>query len=880
MGKGKEEAADAALRFASKLSADDVLDLVKSSELGLTQEEADARLRKHGLNVPTTQKPPTWWQLLYHSTATPFNILLAVLAVISAGVPPPQWSTFAILLVMIVISAALRFWQERKSQRKAIQLQQSSVTRVSALRQVLGKSAIVSVNVQELVPGDILCLNAGDVIPADCVLLESAGFAVAQSSLTGESEPQAKSTSPVEVSSREDTALFDLENILLMSTNAISGAAKACIVRTGDGTYLASIMKCLNQSPKANAFQKGMLRVSYTMIAFSLVLVLIVFAIQGATTRDWLQAIVFSISVGVGVVPEMLPAIVNANLARGAYVLSKQKAIVKRIDAIQNLGAMDILCSDKTGTLTQDEVAVYSAEDQHGQASTKVLSLAFANATHQAGKKNSMDAAIIKRGTQQELKTGAPVASIPFTFETRRSGLVLQTERDEDHLLIVKGAIEEMLGLCGYYADDARSSVLTEDVRRAIVQRCSDLNNNGLRILGVITATVDTLFTPSQTSIDELNQFFVFEGILTFLDPPKVDSADAIANLRDLGVETKVLTGDNLGVSLRVCQDVHLASPGQELQYVTGPELEAMDPEEFTSTVERCSVLAKLSPMQKAQVIAALQRRGHTVGMLGDGINDCVALRAADVGISVDTAQSVAKDCASVLLTLKELDIVVQGVQTGRITHGNTIKYIKMVLSSNFGNVLSILIASAWLPFEPMSSLQILLQNLLYDVSQLALPWDRMDAEFLAAPQTWQMRDLIRFVLVLGPTSSTIDMCTFLLNWFYYGIQSADDPVGVARFQTHWFLEGLLTQTIIVHLLRTAKVPVLQSRAAPPLVVSTTAIAVIGIVLPYLPGLSEALGFVRPADSFLGFLAAEIVLYCVLVQGVKMVYKKLFHKWL
>lgn len=869
------------------MAVEEAQSYLESGPNGLTEDEAAVRLNLVGANVLSTKKPPTWWQILLSVLPNPFNILLIFLAILSVATPPPNWSTFTILVVMIVISCSVRFWQEYRSGIAAVKLQCSVTTQVQGRRQVNMDGSVkpseVVLNVNALVPGDVVLLNPGDNVPADCLLLQASHLQITQSSLTGESEPQVKIGTTK--AAKSSPALFDIENLAFMGTNVISGTATALVVRTGDSVFIATIIKQLNKKRPVNSFQKGVRNVSFMMIGFMLVMVSIVLVINGEISHDWRSAALFSVSVAVGLVPEMLPAIVNANLARGAFTLSKKKAIVKRLDAIQNLGGITVLCSDKTGTLTRDEIALCRNEDCHGATNGRVFQLAYTNAHYQSGKKNSIDAAILRGHEIDEKRTptvlGEFVAEIPFNFEKRRSGAIIREGASGTLTLICKGAFEEMLALCSVIRYNGQLVGLKAAHKDSITQRAAELNNDGYRVVAVATKAISEVYLDDEENFEDLESRMVLEGLLAFLDPPKDDAAPSIAHLRELGVETKVLTGDNLGIALKVCRSMNMTGNVEEgIRAITGPELAELAGPEFHEAVQLCTIFAKLTPSQKGEVIMSLKAAGHAVGMLGDGINDCVALRFADVGISVDTGTNVAKDCADVILTEKALAIMVDCVTVGRLTHGNTIKYIKMVASSNFGNVFSVLIASAWLPFQPMTALQILVQNLLYDISQIAIPWDRMDEEFIQRPQRWKNRDLIRFIAVLGPTSSTIDMCTFSLNWFYYGIRSPNDPALVARFHTHWFLEGLLTQTIIVHLLRTAKIPVIQRRAAPVLVISTLLVMAVGLSLPYIPPIAHALGLVRPANSFLGFLAAEIALYCIEVQAVKMVYIKLFKTWL
>jgi Mg2+-importing ATPase len=865
------------------MSPGTAIEHLQASQNGLTSQEAAARLKVTGPNILSTKKPPTWWQLLLLVLPNPFNILLGLLAIISVATPPPQWSTFILLIIMIVISCVVRFWQEYRSTVAAIKLQAGVSTDVRVRRQIQEhQTEDIVIDEKTLVPGDILLVDPGDALPADCMVIETSNLSISQSSMTGESEPQRKGNALQH--KKTEGALFELENIVFMGTSVISGSGVALVLRTGDDAFLATIMKQLIKKRPLNAFQRGVRNVSYMMIAFMLVMVPIVLVTSGKITGNWGEAALFSVSVAVGLVPEMLPAIVNANLARGAFTLAKKKAIVKRLDSIQNMGSMSVLCSDKTGTLTKDEIALCHHVDPAGNEEYMIFKLAYANAINQSGKKNSIDTAILKHiGVKEiDVNLGQKVGEIPFNFESRRSSCIIRTP-SRNLTLICKGAFDEVSSLCTHIRFGKDAVKLDPQSRQELSKRAAAFNDDGYRVILVATREVLAYELEEGDNLTDLDTNMVVEGLLTFLDPPKDDAKASIARLQELGVDVKVLTGDNLGVAMKVCRSLELVNEVDEehVQAINGPDLAKLEgTDEFHTVVKHCKIFAKLNPSQKGQVIMSLKSQNEVVGMLGDGINDCVALRFADAGISVDTGANVAKDCADIILTEKKLSIIVDCVVTGRITHGNTIKYIKMVSSSNFGNVFSILAASAWLPFDPMSSLQILIQNLLYDISQIAIPWDRMDADYLATPKRWDVKDLLRFVIILGPTSSTIDMCTFLLNWFYYDIRTVDNTIGVKVFHTHWFLEGLLTQTLIVHLLRTAKIPVIQSRAAKVLVASTMSIMAVGLAIPYIPSVRDALGMMTPKSSFMGFLAVELVVYCLEVHVVKLVYVRVWGRWL
>ncbi|KAF4333906.1 magnesium-translocating P-type ATPase [Fusarium beomiforme] len=875
------------LRWVAFMAPDTALGYLVSSHDGISEAEATKRRRIQGENVVSSRKPQSWFMLLLSVIPNPFNILLVFLAILNVAMPDPSWEGFAVLMVMIVISVAVRFWQEFQSGVAIFRLQSAIIPKIRVRRPATStdelqltwtESAVLET---DLVPGDVVVLVPGAIVPADCLILESSYLRISQSAWTGESEPVGKDAGPHDA--KEAFSIFDFSNVALMGTNIVSGHGIGLVLRTGDDAMIATMVKEVEKKRQPNAFQKGILNVTWMLIGFMVVMVPIVLCISGKVTGDWKNAALFSISVAVGLVPEMLPAIVNANLARAAHQLSKKQAIVKRLDSVQNLGAMTVLCSDKTGTLTKDELSVHKYTNSEGEDNLNIMELAKIDSHIQGNSGNNMDRAIINyhlpNGDEVGVAHYEQVRVIPFDFENRRSGCIVRGITGQ-YLLIIKGAFDEVLTRCSSMRSGGKSEYLSTEMQSRWRRLAMQKNMEGYRVLLVASRNLDKSYVDE---LDMLETNMTLEGMISFSDPPKDDAKDAIASLTELGVRVKVLTGDSLPVALNICRSLELLqnteTTDDDAEAISGPELALLeDSDEFDLAVERCSVFAKVTPKQKSMIVLSLQKAGNCIGMLGDGINDCGALRDADVGISVDSGAGVAKDCADLIMTEKGLSIIVRSVVLGRITHGNTIKYIKMVASSNFGNVFSILAASAWLPYTPMTSIQLLAQNLLYDISQIAIPWDRVDQEYLVRPRQWNAKDILKFIVVLGPTSSVIDMCTFSLNWFYYGIRTTDDNVKLA--QTHWFLEGLLTQTLIVHLLRTAKVPFIQSRAAPILVFSTASIMAIGFVLPWIPAFRPAFSFAQPAPTFVGFLAAELLLYAVEVQIVKIIYIKIFGVWL
>ncbi|CAM6030359.1 unnamed protein product [Sphagnum balticum] len=859
---------------------------------GLDEQTAKVRLVEFGPNVLSHKSRATWWWILWNAFFHPFNMILLVLAAISGATS--DTSTLSIMVVMVVLSVGLRFWQELTSTQAASKLSELVQCRSTVLRRRNSSEpgSEMEINQKDVVPGDIVVLSSGDLIPGDVRLLTSKDMFVSQSSLTGECMPVEKHA---ELMEEKGTPLLELRNICLMGTNVLSGSGTAVVLSTGDKTYISTISSVLSQRAPVNAFQQGVRRVSYLLICFMLAMVPIVIVLSGLTTKHWGSSLLFGISVAVGLTPEMLPMIVNANLARGAKAMASQKCIVKRLDAIQNLGAMDILCTDKTGTLTNDHVVMIQYLDCHEASSLHVLQFAYLNAFFQTGLKNLLDKAIIEFGdsavylgmSNYATLKWEKIDEIPFDFERRRLSVILEEKgpgydpsNDKKRIMVTKGALEEMLNACSWVQesnDESSLTLLTDDKRTQLLTVGEKLNIDGLRVLVVATKILplkgfEDFSVISNRKLEFAESDMVFQGFLAFLDPPKDSAKDALRMLAQKSVRVKVMTGDTLAVAVKVCRDVGIPTE----HVVTGPELLLMEKEEFNATVLQATILAKLTPTQKLDVIQALKVGAHTVGFLGDGINDAPALKGADVGISVDTATSVAKDAADIILLQRDLNVLVDGVHRGRITHGNSIKYIKMAASSNFGNVFSILIASAWLPFDPMRPIHILTQNLLYDISQISIPWDKMDAHFTEVPHQWSAKGIGMFMVCMGPISSIFDITTFLTMWYYYGCQT---DARASEFQTAWFIEGLLTQTLVIHMLRTERIPFFQEIAALPVLILTTIIVGIGIAIPWTP-IGKAERMTHLPASYFGFVALFVLSYCILVQFVKFLYIRKFKSWL
>ena len=886
-GAGPPPAADE-LRRLAYLDAESVLAALSSRREGLDEDEVDRRRLEFGRNEVAHEKPPAWYAQLGHAFANPFNLLLTTLAVVS-GLTGDQEAVIVIGL-MVLVSTILRFIQEFRSTQSA-----------EALRKLVSTSATVEragdefspgpvirrreLPMDELVPGDIVYLSAGDMIPADVRLLAAKDLFVAQSALTGEALPVEKADRAAPpVAAGLSTGLTDIPTICFMGTSVISGTAIAAVIATGSRTSFGAMARGLVGRRATTAFDIGVNKVSWLFIKFIAVMVPVVVLINGVSKGNWLEAFLFGLAIAVGLTPEMLPMIVTTNLAKGAVAMSRRKTIVKRLNSIQNFGAMDVLCTDKTGTLTQDKIVLERHVNVVGEEDDSVLALAYLNSFYQTGLKNLLDVAVLEHAElKKELavdKAYAKVDEIPFDFTRRRMSVVVDREHRE-HQLICKGAVEEILSVCRWVRDedptvaeltgDRRPNVVELEPKRAddVRELVAEMNEDGFRVVGVAYRHFDPNHGPYAVA-DESD--LVLAGFIGFLDPPKESAAPAIRALAHHGVRVKILTGDNDLVARKVCRDVGLDVG----HIVVGGELQGLDDAALGEIADRGTVFARLTPDDKVRIVRALKARDHTVGFLGDGINDAGALREADVGISVDSAVDIAKESADIILLEKSLMVLEEGVIEGRKTFGNTIKYIKMTASSNFGNVFSVLIASAFLPFLPMLPIQLLTLNLLYDFSQTTIPWDDMDPEYLTVPRKWRADDIGRFMIFIGPTSSVFDIVTFAVMWYFY---RANGAAHQALFQSGWFIESLLTQTLIVHMIRTAKLPFIQSRAALPVLLLTSIIMMVGIVLPFTV-LGAKLQLVPLPMSYFAWLAGILLCYFALTQVVKEWYMRRFGTWL
>ncbi|RSJ12671.1 magnesium-translocating P-type ATPase [Streptococcus intermedius] len=877
------------LTDALRMSVVDTMTFFNTSRLGLTEEQVEENRDLYGENELTKGQEDSIVKKIYESIINPFTVILLLIALVSLvtnvwlakpGQEDP--TTFIIIVVLVLLSGSIRFVQELRSDKAANNLSRMIVNTVTVVRE--GKEQEIPIT--ELVVGDIIRLSAGDMLPADVLILDSRDFFVQQSGLTGESDAVEKmALDKCEIKDTE--SLLESDSLAFMGTNVISGRASALVLVVGDDTKMGAIEQTLNTYDEPTSFEREMNSISWLLIRLMLVLVPIVFFINGLTDGDWLEAGVFALSVGVGLTPEMLPMVITASLAKGSILMAKEKVVIKKLNAIQDLGAIDILCTDKTGTLTQDEIVLEYPLDIHGDLDLAVLRRAYLNSYYQTGLKNLMDRAIINRTEKEAEKheivrnldqTFKKIDELPFDFERRRMSVLV---RDDENVvsMVTKGALEEMLAISNYVEDKGKILPLTEEIRQEILTEVEQLNEQGLRVLGVsYRSDLDADY--EYTVKDESDM--ILTGYLAFLDPPKPSAAPAIKALTEYGVATKILTGDNEKVTEAVCEKVGLDAKN----ILLGSMIETMSDEELSRVVETTTVFAKLSPDQKARIILQLKANGHKVGYMGDGINDAPSMKVADVGISVDTAVDIAKETADVILLDKDLLVLEKGLVEGRKVYANMTKYIKMTVSSNFGNIFSLLISSIFLPFLPMAPIHLIVLNLVYDISCIALPFDNVDREFLQKPRIWSAKSITRFMAWIGPISSIFDCTTFLILFFiiapmitgsvyHHGMSSNF----ITIFQTGWFIESMWTQTMVIYMLRSPKLPFIQSRPALSVVMTTLAAVFFVTLLPYGP-FADLLKVSPLNGTYFLFLMMIMALYMISVTFVKHLYIKKYHEWL
>ena len=887
------------IQFAATHPIQETLGYLNTTLCGLEPGKVEENRSEYGSNKVTREKKKTLPQRLAGAFINPFTAILFCLALVSSftdmifphfslfGCVPKDFDclTVVIILTMVFLSGTLRFVQESRSGNAAEKLLAMITTTCTVTRK---GQEMAEIPLDEVVVGDIVHLSAGDMLPADVRILDAKDLFVSQASLTGESEPIEK----IPMVNETRDAITDYTNIAFMGSNVISGSASAVVVTVGDHTLFGSMASEVAHEAVETSFSKGVNAVSWVLIRFMLVMVPLVFVANGITKGDWLSAFLFGISIAVGLTPEMLPMIVTTCLAKGAVSMSKKQTIVKNLNSIQNFGAIDILCTDKTGTLTQDKVVLEYHLNVNGEDDLRVLRHAYLNSYFQTGYKNLMDVAIIQKTEEEEADDPqlvdlsehyVKVDEIPFDFARRRLTTVVQN-RDGKTQMVTKGAVEEMLSICSFAECDGKVRPMTKELKSRILATVDDLNEKGFRVLAIAQKS-----NPSPAGAfgvtDECDM--VLMGYLAFLDPPKESTADAIKALKAHGVTTKILTGDNDKVTRTICKQVGLKVRNMLL----GSDLENMSDQELAKAAETTDVFAKLTPDQKARVVSVFRENGHTVGFMGDGINDASAMKSADIGISVDTAVDVAKESADIVLLEKDLMVLEEGIIEGRKTYANMIKYIKMTASSNFGNMFSVLAASALLPFLPMESLQLIFLNLIYDLSCTAIPWDNVDEEFISVPRKWDASSVGSFMMWIGPTSSVFDWMTYIFMYFVFcplfvsrGVLYNDlashfagadlvrmQTAYVAMFQTGWFIESMWSQTLVIHMIRTPKLPFIQSHASAPLTLMTFKGIGVLTIIPFTT-FGRMLGFVALPTAYFAYLIPCILLYMVLATSLKKAY--------
>ncbi|KAI4317306.1 hypothetical protein L6164_025185 [Bauhinia variegata] len=863
-----------------------VFEYVRSTERGLSFKEAERRLRENGPNVPIEYFFPKWWHLIWNALFHPFNIILIVLSVLSfIASDNPNGS---IMLTLVFISVSLRFYQEYSSSKAAMRLSEHVRCPIKVQRcagRVVQTELVVQVDHRDIVPGDIVIFEPGDLFPGDIRLLSSKHLVVSQSSLTGESWATDKTA---DIREDRSTPLLELKNICFMGTSVVSGNGTGLVVSTGSKTYMSTMFSTIGKKKPPDEFEMSLRWIFYLLVAIILVVVTIIVVTDYSTSLDLSRSILFGISVASALTPQMLPLIINACLAKGALAMAKDRCIVKSLTAIRHMGSMDILCIDKTGTLTMNRAIMVNHVDCQGLSQEKVLRFAFLNSYFKTDQKYPLDDAILAyvftEGYRFHPSKWTKIDEIPFDFIRRRVSVILETHADaKDSLsgrfMVTKGALEEVMRVCSYIEsfDKNEISIFSSDHHQRIFNLAEELSNEGLRVIAVAIKNLEMQRRETGKGSMENDENFekgmVFLGLITFFDPPKDSAEQALWRLAEKGVKAKVLTGDSLALAMRVCREVGIRTT----HVITGPELEQMDQENFHETVKRATVLARLTPTQKLRVVQSLQTNGdHVVGFLGDGINDSLALDAANVSISVDSGVAIAKDMADIILLEKDLNVLVAGVEHGRLTYGNTMKYIKMSIIANLGSVLSLLIAILFLKYEPLTSRQLLTQNFLYSVGQIAIPWDKVGEESVKQPQRWSERDLPMFILWNGPICTFCDVATLLFICFYY---KATSDLDIKFFHSAWFIEGLLMQTLIFHLIRTEKIPFIQDIASWPVLCSTLLISAIGITLPFSP-IGKVMEFTVLPLTYFGFLVVLFLVYFTIGQLVKRLYILVYKRWL
>lgn len=852
------------------LKKEEFLSQYKINENGLTNSQAENLLHQYGLNEISQAKPKKWYNYFFGSLFSPFNsILMGIsLVLIYTDIILPETPSYAniiVILVLVIVSTMLDFVEEYRSNKAAEKLKELVATSTTVIRD--GKEIQIPIN--QIVLGDIASLSAGSMIPADLRIIEGKDLYVGQSSLTGESDAVKKNTNS-EIKYDEIESITDLDTICFMGTNVISGVAKGVVIKTADSTYFSKIAHNITTKPKTS-FQKGIESISKLLIKFMIILIPIVFLLN-FWKHNLILAFTFAVAIAIGITPLLLPVILSSSLSKGAIRMSKKKTIVKSLDSIQSFGAMNILCTDKTGTLTEDKIVLERYLDIKGDEDLRILQHAFLNSYFQTGLRGNIDEAVVKRGIEHDMGTLTnkykKIDEIPFDFSRRRLSVIVANpeENNEKIQMITKGAVEEILNICTLVDYKGQVFPITKEIKENIKKISKKMNEEGLRVIAVCQKNDIKNVENFDVSIEKN---MVLMGFIGFLDPPKESAKSSIEKLNKAGIRVIVLTGDNAEVTKCICNKVGIKSKN----IVLGNELDKLQDIAVLRILRKTNIFAKLSPIQKARIVRLLKENGNVVGYMGDGINDSPSLNNSDVGISVDTAVDVAKESADIILLEKDLHVLLDGVREGRRTFANLLKYIKMAVSFNFGEVSSVIIASILFPFLPITPIQLLVQSLLYDFGQLTLPFDNVDEEYLQKPRKWNIQSLKHFMLFMGPLSSCFDMIVFASMWFIFGIRDS------ATFQTIWFSYGVASNLIGMHIIRTAKIPFIQSNANKVVYFSSILLSIIAIIIPYT-FIGNLIGLVAIPFKYLSIIIGVPVLYCFVALFAKKIYIKKYKEWI
>lgn len=844
----------------SRLTKEEILKALGTSEQGLNKEQVERRHDEYGLNIATNDKQRGWLYFLVRSFKDKFIMILFVLAVIDYMTNDILGA--GIIVCLGIASAMIRFAEDYSTYRFNEKLRSKIKPKVNVMRD--GK--VREIYQEDVTIGDIVPLNAGVVIPADMVLIDSKDLFLNQSAFTGESVPVEKKMI-YKRKSYDD--VFNIPNVCFMGSNVVTGSGVGVVITTGLNTYIGKMNKDIGNKRELTNFEKGMDRITKMLIKYMIVISVLVFAIYGFIRKDLTEALLFALSVAVGITPSMLPMIVNVNLTRGSKNLAKKKTLVKNIQSIQNIGSMDVLCTDKTGTLTMNKIVLQKYVDATGKDDETVLKYAYINSKLSTGMKNLVDKAVMSYGKKNKIDISdyEKIDEIPFDYMRKRMSIAVQHEGRYE--MITKGALEEILKCCTKVLIDNKEYTITNEIIKQVNERASQLARQGMQVISIAMKNGYSGLDDFDAK-DECDMIFL--GLVAFLDPPKSDVKKTLDKLANVGITTKILTGDNQYATESVCSIVGIRS-----NIILGKDIDEMSDKQLQKIVEECDVFARMNPMQKERVVKALKKNGHVVGYMGDGVNDAPSLHSADVGISVNTAADVAKASSDIILLEQSLEVIYDGVIEGRTVYGNIIKYMKLALSSDFGDVFSIMIASIFLPFLPLLPIQMLIQDFLFEISQIGIPYDRVDSEFITKPRKWDTKDLGKFMRIMGVISSITDVLAFLIFWFIFGYNSVEKQ---AYFQTAWFVECLISETLIIHYIRTAKIPFIQSKPSKTLFTMTILTILGTIITPImLSGLPD-FNFVILPLRYYGYLILLVAIYAVIVQVVKKEYIKKYKEWL